>query len=123
MMNCGMFRLRKISLLLLVFVFSIDALSQELIPKDSGFGGYLFTGPGSFYVRTNRIYTGPPLFGDSGEQQISSIFEPAETNRVFAFAVAGKLNYTFAESRTQLFMGNRLEELIRLDVPFILGVR
>jgi len=116
-------RFRLTLLLVLYLVLSFDSFSQEQIPQSSGFGGYLIMGPGSFYVRSNRIYNGPPLLGDSGKRQISSIFDPAETNRIFAFAVAGELNYTFADSRTQLIMGNRLEELIRLDVPFNIGVR
>jgi len=38
-------------------------------------------------------------------------------------ATVGELNYTFAGTRTQLFFGNRLEDVLRLDVVFGLGAR
>ena len=65
--------------------------------------------------------TGAPLLGDVGNAQIASIFDPPAARYAPAFAVPGEVNYTFAGTRTQVFFGNRLEDILRLDVP--LGFR
>ena len=96
---------------------------QDQIPETSGFSGFMLTGPGIFNISSNLLSTGPPLAGDAGDKQIESIYNSPESNLVGSWAVAGEVNYTFAKSRTQLFFGNRLEDILRLDVPFGLGVR
>ncbi len=97
--------------------------AQDDIPKTTGFSGFVSTGPGVFIVKSNRLAAGPPLLNDVGERQLTSVFNVAPTNTTAAWPLAGEVNYTFSESRTQLFFGNRLEDLLRLDVPFGLGIR
>ncbi|MDO6473747.1 DUF2860 family protein [Maribacter sp. 1_MG-2023] len=87
------------------------------------FGGVFLIGPGVFNVKSNLLVTGPPLTGDVGDPIISSIFDQAGSNITFAFPVAGELNYTFSKSKTQLFFGNGLEDILRLDVPIGIGIR
>ena len=111
------------SLLLTLFLPVIGLVGQIKIPETSGFGGYFLTGPGVFSVKSNLLVTGPPLTGDVGDPVISSIFEQAGSNSSFAFPLAGELNYTFSKSKTQLFFGNGLEDILRLDVPVGIGVR
>lgn len=96
---------------------------QINLPQTSGFGGYFLTGPGIFSVKSNLLVTGPPLTGKVGDAQIRSVFDAPNSNSSFALALAGELNYTFAESRTQIFFGNGIEDILRLDVPVGLGVR
>ena len=107
----------------LIFGLKFDSIAQDNIPSTKGFGGYIFLLPGYFAVESNLLVAGPPLVGDVGNHSINSIFEAPQSQNSFAFGFAGELNYTFSKSRTQLFFGNRLEDILRLDVPFGFGIR
>jgi hypothetical protein len=93
------------------------------IPTTSGFSGFVLAGFGLFGVETNLIEGGPPLLSDVGHTRVSSLLEAPGTANSLALPLAGEINHTFAKTRTQLFFGNRLEDLLRLDVVFGLGVR
>ena len=97
--------------------------AQDDIPTTTGFSGYVIFGAGVFGVKSSLLVTGPPLVNDVGTKQINSIFDSPETNVGFALPIAGEINYTFSKSRTQIHWGNRLEDILRLDVPYGLGVR
>jgi len=108
----------------LVMLFLPNILyAQDVIPQNSGFSGYFLIIPGVFVVGNSLIVTGAPLLKDVGDTQISSIYDKPNSNSSPAVPTAGELNYTFSKSRTQLFFGNRFEDIIRLDVAFGLGVR
>ena len=100
-----------------------DLRAQDEIPQTSGFGGHVISIPGLFFVEHSLLSTGAPLLGDVGTRRISSVFESPESNTAAAFPIAGELNYTFGNSRTQLFFGPGIEDILRLDVAFALGVR
>ena len=110
-------------LIVIFSVISLQAFGQDDIPDSAGFTGYFFLLPGVFYGQSNVVSAGPPLLGDIGNATISSIDEEPETNQAFAFGAAGELSYKFKDSRTQVFFGNRLEDILRLDVPFGIGIR
>ena len=55
--------------------------------------------------------------------RIDSIFASPQSQTVPALLVAAELNYTFASTRTQLFIGNRLEDILRFDIAVGLGAR
>ena len=97
--------------------------AQDEIPQTSGFSGYVLVIPGVFVISNSLLASGAPLLDDVGTKQIASIFAGPESNLAPALPVAGELNYTFGNSRTQLFFGNKFEDIIRLDVAFGLGVR
>ena len=97
--------------------------AQDEIPQTSGFSGYVLVIPGVFVISNSLLASGAPLLDDVGTKQIASIFTGPESNLAPALPVAGELNYTFGKSRTQLFFGNKFEDIIRLDVAFGLGVR
>jgi hypothetical protein len=98
-------------------------LAAEKIPETSGFSGFVLFGVGAFNVESNLIVAGPPLAGDVGNDRIDSIFDRPSSQSAAATPLVGEFNYTFAKTRTQLFLGNRLEDILRLDVAFGLGVR
>jgi hypothetical protein len=109
--------------LLLILLAVNAAEAQDQIPETSGFSGYGLLGPGYFNVESNLIVTGAPLLSDVGEPQIESIFDGPSAQSSAAFLLALEINYTFASTRTQLFLGNRIEDLLRLDIAYGLGVR
>lgn len=110
-------------LIILIFTSSVDLHGQDDIPTTSGFGGYVIFGAGYFRVQSSILVTGAPLVGNTGDKQIESIQIAPNTNGAFALPLAGEINYTFAPKRIQIFFGNRLEDILRLDVPFGFGVR
>ena len=109
--------------LVLVVTIAGPALGFEDVPKTSGFSGFFLLGPGIFDMKTNLTVGGAPLLEDVGSKQIESIFAAPVSQTAPAFLTAGELNYTLSSSRTQFFLGNRLEDVIRLDIAFGAGVR
>jgi len=119
-------RLSKLVLWIAAFlvVFSLrPALAQDSVPETSGFSGYFLAAPAYFKVESNLIATGAPLLDDVGNDVIQSIFAAPESRSSPALLIGGELDYTFANTRTQVFFGNRLEDLLRLDLVVGLGVR
>ncbi len=108
---------------LFIFNVSHNLLAQERIPDSTGFSGYVLAIPGVFIISNNLLAGGAPLLEASGTSQISSIFDSPDSNSIPALPFAGELNYTFGKSRTQLFFGNKFEDILRLDVAFRFGVR
>jgi hypothetical protein len=91
------------------------------IPKESGFGGFVMVGGAVSRVKSNLIAGND--FGDVGEKNIDSIFDEPDGRTRGSPVVNFNIHYTFAEARTQIFLGNRLEDLIRYDLTTQLGVR
>jgi hypothetical protein len=111
--------------ILILQFFPIFVLAQApiTIPTTSGFGGFFIVAPGAFNAQTNVIANGPPFFRYAGYKKIESIFSSPVSKSAIGPAFTTEINYTFAKSKTQLFFGNRMEDLLHLDVPFGLGVR
>jgi len=98
--------------------------AQDDIPKTSGFSGFAIAGGAYFNVASNLLVGGSPIvLDDVGDPQIASLFDAPPTNSSPGLVAGGELNYTFSSTRTQLFFGNRLEDLLRLDMVVGLGVR
>ena len=97
--------------------------AQDEIPQTSGFSGYVLVIPGVFVVSNSLLASGAPLLDDVGSKQILSIFASPESNAAPTLPVAGEVNYTFSKSQTQLFIGNKFEDVIRLDVAYSIGIR
>ncbi len=115
--------LRYLGFCFIIVFFNLDLFAQDELPQTSGFGGYFLTMPGVFFVQSNLIVSGAPLLGDVGNTRIASMLNTPESQAVAALPIAGELNYTFSKSRTQLFFGNRLVDIIRLDAILGLGIR
>jgi Protein of unknown function (DUF2860) len=118
--------MNKIYPIVLIFLISSlvhKVMAQDQIPETSGFSGYVLVIPGVFVVSNSLLASGAPLLDDVGSKQITSIFVSPESNSAPVLPVAVELNYTFGKSKTQLFFGNKFEDILRLDVAFGLGVR
>ena len=107
------------------FVVSLcrPALAQDSIPETSGFSGFFLAAPAYFKVESNLIVGGAPLLDSVGNDVIQSIFAAPPSQTAPALIAGGEIDYTFASTRTQVFFGNRLEDLLRLDLVVGLGVR
>lgn len=102
---------------------SHSVFAQDNIPDSTGLSGFVLIGPGYSDISTNLVASGSPMIGAVGFKTIASIYDSPEARGMPSFAFAGEVNYTFGKSRTQLFFGNRLEDILRLDVAYGVGVR
>ena len=97
--------------------------AQDHIPETSGFSGFVLGSVANVNVASSLLARGAPFMDDVGSTRIESIFDAPSSISSPGVPVTGEINYTFASTRTQVFFGNRLEDLLRLDVVFGLGVR
>lgn len=112
----------KVSIFVFLGVFASTAYAQPArIPQESGFSGFVNAGAGLWRVEDNMVKK--ISFFKIGDANISSIDDKPKSeysvNPIFNF----NLRYTFASTRTQIFLGNQLEDLLRLDTATLFGVR
>jgi len=110
--------------LLLALVWQPVAAQTDNIPETSGFSGYANAGFTYWNVATNIVVGGSPIvLDDVSETRISSIFVAPSAKTSPGWVAGGEISYTLSGSRTQLFFGNRLEDLLRMDMVLGIGVR
>jgi hypothetical protein len=108
----------------LVLLGAAQALAaQDAIPRTSGVGGFGAFALAVYSGRTNFFASGPPLLGAITRPVITSVFAAPEQLKAPGVLVGGEVNYTFANTRTQLFLGGALEDVAQFDVAIQLGVR
>ena len=96
------------------------AYAIEPIPAESGFSGFLSIGGGYNRVKSNMIAGND--FGDVGHQSIDSLTDSPDANSAGSLQFNYDLRYTFASTRTQIFLGTALEDALRYDFATQLGV-
>lgn len=116
---CG--KSRSLYLALALTMAFANAHAAPPIPKESGFSGNVSAGLMAISFESNMVAGFD--FGDAGSSKVSSIFDGPESEDDLWPMVNFDLRYTFANSGTQVFLGNRLEDFIRLDFTNQLGIR
>ena len=108
--------------LVTVLLFGSDfANALEPIPQESGFSGYIRPGVGYISLKSNMVARF--LGVDLSEKRAGSLFEsPASKSSPFVL-VPLLLEYTFADTRTQLFIGTEPTDLIRFDYSQQVGIK
>lgn len=97
------------------------AYSMLPIPQDSGFSGFINLGVGAITVKSNTI-AGNSL-ATIGKERIDSLTGSPDSENDVIPLINGELAYTFASTRTQLYLGNSLEDFIRFETATLAGVR
>ncbi|MCW8328403.1 DUF2860 domain-containing protein [Photobacterium sp. SDRW27] len=113
--------MRYVSLLALGTVVIPSAFAIEPIPKESGVSGFFNLGAGITSVESNLL----AKFGsvDIGNKAIDSLTQTPDTRTVGIPVIGLELAYTFASTRTQVFLGNQLEDYVRFDFSTRAGIR
>jgi hypothetical protein len=94
------------------------------IPKDSGFSGYVNLGAGGLSVKSNMLASIMSGNIDIGDKQIDSLNKSPSNSEGGAIPVINfELSYTFGSTRTQVHVGNLLEDYLSMDMTTIAGVR
>ena len=115
---------KKLAQLILIFALTgigTPAFAILPMPDKTGFSGFINVGGGAMAVESNMI-AGNGM-GDTASERIDSISQGPDSKTNGIPLINFELNYTFAESRTQLIAGNRLEDLLRFDTSSVLGIR
>ena len=106
---------------IIVALFCSPVGAFEPIPKESGFDGFVRLGGGYSWVKSNMVAgTG---FGDVSQKKINSIKDDPDSKSSGVPQLNWNVKYTFAGTRTQLFAGDRLEDIFRFDATTQAGVR
>lgn len=100
---------------------SATAFAIEPLPRESGWHGYLSPSLAAMEFRDNLVAGAGSL--DVGSRRIESLDAKPEKESVGSLSLAGEVGYCFAEQGVYLFLGNRLEDFLRLDNASALGAR
>jgi hypothetical protein len=104
-----------------IFFPTNPAPALEPIPRESGFSGFFQPGVGYMRYKTNmvaRLWT-----FKLSEDTIDSLSDSPDEKSSAVYFLTYSLGYTFASTRTQLFVGTDLTDLIRLDYGQQVGVK
>lgn len=109
-----------ISFLLCAQVFSVRALEPP-IAAETGFSGFLALGASSVQFASNTV--AGLSYKSVAEANIDSFDHKPDKRDSNSFSVKGELTYTFAEYRSELFLGSALKDLIQYDFTTKAGLR
>ena len=113
---------RKAIIVVFLGIFASTAYAQPAkIPQESGFSGFVNGGAGLWRVEDNMVKK--IGFFKISDDNINSIDDKPKSEYSVNPILNFNLRYTFASTRTQIFLGNQLEDLLRLDTATLLGVR
>lgn len=113
---------RIITLLMALCVSSsVFGLGLEPLPDESGLDGYINIGASWLKVKSNS-------FSGSSRKTVTSdrsdgIYSSPNSEDSVSPLFGGEFRYTFAESQTQVFLGNGLMDWIRFDRADAAGIR
>ena len=118
-------RFRRYGILLLVgMALPVASLKAEMaIPEESGFSGFINLGLGGVAVKSNVMAETGFGFVDLGDDTIDGLNDSPGRESGLLPVVNFEASYTFADSRTQVYFGNLLEDFIRFEMNFAIGVR
>ena len=119
MRKSGVLALAALSILFLVGANLATAL--EPIPEESGFSGFIRPGIGYLDFKSNMVASF--LGYDLSDEQIDSLTESPDSQSTGIFMIPFSLEYTFASTRTKLFLGTDLTDLIRFDLSQQAGIK
>lgn len=105
----------------LLALSATTALAIEPLPKTSGWNGYVSPSVSALSFRDNQVAGAGPL--DLGEARLDSLSAKPEKESAGNVALTGEVGYMFAEQGLYLYLGNRLEDFLRLDNSSALGAR
>jgi hypothetical protein len=111
-----------IAIAAMVFIATgFPALAIQPIPTQSGFSGFIQPGVGYMKIKSNL--TAKVASFDLSDDEINSIDDEPNSETTGVVTLPFEIDYTFASTRTQLFLGTQLIDLLRFDFSQQLGAR
>jgi hypothetical protein len=104
-------------------IFASTAYAQPLakIPQESGFSGFVNGGAGLWRVEDNMVKK--IGFFQVSDDDIGSTDNKPKSETSVSPIFNYNVRYTFASTRTQIFLGSLLDDILRFDAVTLLGVR
>jgi len=97
------------------------ALGLDPIPQQSGFSGFIQPGVGYMSIESNTV--AKVLSFELSEKKIDSLDDEPDSKSTVMATIPYKIAYTFAGTRTQVFLGTELGDLLSFDTAQQLGVK
>jgi hypothetical protein len=97
------------------------ALALDPIPKQSGFSGFIQPGVGYMYIESNTV--AKVLSFDLSAKNINNLNDEPDSESTVLVTVPFNLAYTFAGTRTQVFLGTEVGDMLSFDTAQQLGVK
>jgi hypothetical protein len=97
------------------------ALALDPILKQSGFSGFIQPGFGYLSISSNTV--AKVLSFDLSDERINGLNDEPNSESTAIFTVPYKLAYTFAGSRTEVFIGTEVGDLLSFDTAQQLGIK
>lgn len=110
----------SVSIVILLFFVANLAMALDPIPEESGFSGFIRPGVGYLNFKSNMVASF--LGYDLSDKRTNSLDDSPNSQSTGLFLAPFSLEYTFASTRTQLFLGTDLTDLIRFDYSQQIGV-
>jgi hypothetical protein len=109
------------ALSLALLVAGSPASALDPISNQSGFSGYIQPGLGYLNIKSNTV--AKVLSFDLSDKKISDLNDEPDSQSTVLFTVPFKLAYTFAGTRTEVFLGTDVGDLLSFDTAQQLGVK
>lgn len=93
------------------------------IPDESGFSGFVNVGLGGLSVKSNVMAETGLGIVDLGDDTIDGLNDSPDRQNGVLPVFNFEATYTFADSRTQVYVGNLLEDFVRFEMNAAIGVR
>ena len=106
---------------LALIVAGSPASALDPISSQSGFSGYIQPGLGYLNIKSNTV--AKVLSFDLSDKKISDLNDEPDSQSTVLFTVPFKLAYTFAGTRTEVFLGTDVGDLLSFDTAQQLGVK
>lgn len=106
---------------LALIVAGSPASALDPISNQSGFSGYIQPGLGYLNIKSNTV--AKVLSFDLSDQKISDLNDEPDSQSTVIFTVPFKLAYTFAGTRTEVFLGTDVGDLLSFDTAQQLGIK
>ena len=94
-----------------------------IIPTKGGFSGYVNLAVGGIEVESNMLSSIADGNIDIGDKIVDNLNDSPDSNTEALPIINFELSYTFASTRTQLHIGNLMEDFLRFDTTTVAGVR
>jgi hypothetical protein len=108
-------------LLVMTALLAGPAMAIDPVRQQDGWSGFVWGGVGYTELKNNLVAGHKGI--DTGTGTIDSIDARPPADDDFHPVLAGEINYTWADIRTEVFFGHAAEQLLTLDVAQQLGVR
>jgi len=112
--------MKIINSLIATIMVSSSLIALEPMAKESGFSGFAVLGTGYIEYKSNEV-AGNKLV-DLKNERITGYGTPSKQSQSIP-VITGTVKYTLEDKKTEFFLGNSLEDYLRMDSSLSLGVR